>query len=390
MKTIKALPLLALALILSNCRDAKAQLTSNPPPPRVLPASYVRLARAVAQPATFSREVGNENTFTLATECTRLNEMLVSFQERPAEPEVRVAWDKMQPLALESAALLRRISELEKSKPSDLAMLFSVIELVVAATHDTKDDSSWQKLTNAGSAISSGLSVVDRIGAESDLSKLREQYREARMNLRTASTALFAVHERLVGDGVPRAGFVGLMLENNTRVASLTPDSPAAEAGIQAGDRVLEVEGRSTAGLELTSVVSLLRGNAGTVVRVRFEHAGLKTLVRKPLDVAAFGTEYHSSMNHTFCADYAGITNSSNQRLTHCILLVRRLDAERKHSTHLHYVDAWPAGSTLSARYYAGNDYHAGEAFDDIATIEVSLLSDQLRNSFTIDYSGPA
>src|SRR4030042_6334150 len=42
------------------------------------------------------------------------------------------------------------------------------------------------------------------------------------------------------------------------------PDTPAANAGIQPGDLILEVNGQSTADMSVTEVVLLIRGPQGT------------------------------------------------------------------------------------------------------------------------------
>lgn len=48
--------------------------------------------------------------------------------------------------------------------------------------------------------------------------------------------------------------------------------SPAAEAGIEAGDIILAVDGRSTAEMSLAEVVALVRGPKGTTVRLLVRH----------------------------------------------------------------------------------------------------------------------
>lgn len=53
-------------------------------------------------------------------------------------------------------------------------------------------------------------------------------------------------------------------------ITVITPlkDSPAEKAGILAGDRVMEVDGKDTEGLNVDEIVSLIRGEKGTSVKI--------------------------------------------------------------------------------------------------------------------------
>ncbi|MDI7249223.1 MAG: PDZ domain-containing protein, partial [Bacillota bacterium] len=51
-------------------------------------------------------------------------------------------------------------------------------------------------------------------------------------------------------------------------VVSTFPDSPAEQAGVLAGDRLLEVDGKPLKGMAPEAVAGLLRGPAGTPVRL--------------------------------------------------------------------------------------------------------------------------
>jgi len=75
-------------------------------------------------------------------------------------------------------------------------------------------------------------------------------------------------------------------------VIAPTPGSPAERAGIQPGDRVVEVDGRSTQGWTLEESTKAFRGKAGTSVAMRIERPGSLgsiplTLTRTPLHQSA-------------------------------------------------------------------------------------------------------
>ncbi|MEW2417780.1 S41 family peptidase [Streptomyces sp. NPDC046866] len=62
--------------------------------------------------------------------------------------------------------------------------------------------------------------------------------------------------------------------DGSIAVAKVQPDSPAARAGLRAGDRLTGVDGRTVTGLAVTEVVALLRGEAGTPVVLRLSRDG--------------------------------------------------------------------------------------------------------------------
>lgn len=71
---------------------------------------------------------------------------------------------------------------------------------------------------------------------------------------------------------------VGLWAERGPggmiEVDKVQPDSPAARAGLRAGDRLLSVDGRAVTGLAVNDVISLLRGEEGTPVVLNLSRGG--------------------------------------------------------------------------------------------------------------------
>jgi carboxyl-terminal processing protease len=81
----------------------------------------------------------------------------------------------------------------------------------------------------------------------------------------------------------PHIGWTGLELGmRGFQVTLLTrPESPATRAGVQAGDVLLAVDGRSVRGLDVGDVVPMLRGPVGSRVRLTVQRAGRA----EPLDL---------------------------------------------------------------------------------------------------------
>jgi carboxyl-terminal processing protease len=68
--------------------------------------------------------------------------------------------------------------------------------------------------------------------------------------------------------------------EHRPTVMDTVPNSPARAAGLEAGDVIVDVNGKPVASLPLQRVVQMVRGPAGTEVRLRIQREGLS----QPLD----------------------------------------------------------------------------------------------------------
>ncbi len=87
-------------------------------------------------------------------------------------------------------------------------------------------------------------------------------------------------------------GGVGMEIDikdNVLTVIAPLPDTPAAKAGILAGDKILKINGVSTAGLAADDAVSQIRGKIGTKVTVTMEGSDNKprdiTMTRETINV---------------------------------------------------------------------------------------------------------
>lgn len=76
-----------------------------------------------------------------------------------------------------------------------------------------------------------------------------------------------------------RGDFVGIgaRLDNDAagaKVVTVFANSPAERAGVQPGDTIIEVDGKSTAGLETDDIVKRIRGKEGSSVQIKVVRQG--------------------------------------------------------------------------------------------------------------------
>jgi regulator of sigma E protease len=98
----------------------------------------------------------------------------------------------------------------------------------------------------------------------------------------------FAIFTGIALGGDPTIGF---------RVGTVQPDSPAAAAGLQAGDVVASIDGRYRGAFEGTSLLEDLRASAGKTVRLGIEHPdGSRADVSVTLRSQAQIDQYHGAL----------------------------------------------------------------------------------------------
>ena len=93
---------------------------------------------------------------------------------------------------------------------------------------------------------------------------------------------------------------VGIVVQSSGQghtITKIVADGPAAVAGLQVGDRIVSVDGRSTVGQPLAEVIESLRGKAGTSVEVRTTgpRGELTTTLHRRLLARASGGTYRAN-----------------------------------------------------------------------------------------------
>jgi carboxyl-terminal processing protease len=88
--------------------------------------------------------------------------------------------------------------------------------------------------------------------------------------------------QRLTSQTAGQLSGVGVRLESDetgdrVRVAEVLKESPALEAGLQTGDRILRIDGRSTQGMSPENAAQLLRGEVGSYVKVKIQRLSNQT-----------------------------------------------------------------------------------------------------------------
>ncbi|MGH7663083.1 MAG: S41 family peptidase [Gemmatimonadaceae bacterium] len=112
---------------------------------------------------------------------------------------------------------------------------------------------------------------------------------------------------RLTESTTGRYGGIGIQIEPRSgwiTVVAPLPDTPADKAGIETGDRIVEIEGESTEGWTGEEAQQALRGEPGTRVAFMIERPGVEQ--RMPVRITRREIEYSSVQRVTMLGDSIG------------------------------------------------------------------------------------
>jgi carboxyl-terminal processing protease len=162
--------------------------------------------------------------------------------------------------------------------PSSSPTPDQALALVEQAWHDIQDNYvDAQHLDNQKLAYSAIQGIVNAVG---------DSGHTTFMTAAQASAMDQSLSGTFVGIGVlvaPDDGKGGVV------VGQVFPNTPAEEAGLQRGDRVVAVDGTSTAGQTQDQIIQSIRGPAGTQVTLTIQRAGIAnfdvTITRRKYDL---------------------------------------------------------------------------------------------------------
>lgn len=158
---------------------------------------------------------------------------------------------------------------------ADRTMLAPAPDLPADAAHFDLIRQAWDILHEkyVGAAALDGTTLAD--GAIEGLAKAVGDEGHTRFETKEA-------RER---ENAELAGsFTGIGIQVDQRdgelvVAGVFPASPAHEAGLRSGDRIVAIDGRQAAGQPLEGLLQSLRGTAGSSVKLTLRHAGATSAV---------------------------------------------------------------------------------------------------------------
>ncbi len=98
------------------------------------------------------------------------------------------------------------------------------------------------------------------------------------------------INEDASGEFQGIGAYVRMRDDGKLEIAGIIPGTPAEEAGLRSGDRVLAVDGQSIVGYSIYEAITLIRGPAGTPVTLLIERPGERetfevTVVRARIEI---------------------------------------------------------------------------------------------------------
>jgi carboxyl-terminal processing protease len=233
-----------LALVVSGCAEA-------PPPPAALDDSAQLFARAYTEVVEYYVEPRTAKEVA----------MPALEQLAKLDPDLSVTASSSEIVVRESTTVIARVAQPPERDPRGWGAATS------AVLHGAKTGSPF-------------LAVLpnDRIEQTAFTGLTASLDRFSRY-----ATPEQARDEHTARDGVDGIGVTIAITQQQMRIVSVLPGSPAARAGIATADLLVEIDGVPTTTLSRSDVVKRLRGPAGTRVALALKRNGQAALLRRTL-----------------------------------------------------------------------------------------------------------
>lgn len=253
--------------------------------------------------------------------------------------------------------------------------------------------------------IDKALNELIRTGINAyQASEARSSYQNSYQAARRAGRKLKDIVDS--NNSAPRPVIYGIGIEANIGDAILVklvkPNSPAEAAGMLAGDLILAVDSLNINDHNVEQVFKKIPGAYKSQVEIKIKRdEQIKTLqIQRTVEIfeaSLLNIDIDGSWDAFYDSDYVTYTNISGVNLTNVTLAVKLVgrhgaNAAQNGDEHLHFIDKWPAGSSLVARYMSSSasGIATNESVDQIDKLEYKLYSDQFKQKNSIPYTGEA
>jgi carboxyl-terminal processing protease len=230
-----------------------------------------------------------------------------------------------------------------KRTPSRVAGLLAIALLTVLVTHGWARSSNWA--SNVGLPVDVRYELLNQYVEELDPDELAEAaVRGMIESLDDPYTTYLDADDLAQLEKQVSGSFSGIGAEITTqpgRLTIVTPleDSPAWNAGVMAGDTVLEIDGQTTENITVQEAVARLTGQAGTDVTIKVRHETgeekVITITRAQIQVRSVrGFNRNDDNSFNFMLDeanrvgYVRLTSFSGKTVEELTEVIRELNAQ--------------------------------------------------------------
>lgn len=353
------------------------------------------LARAICEPLydgtppNLTGDVSREYTYFAA--------IVAALREKPTSSfALGIRWERFACEVAEPVAILQKISAIEEKRPSNQAVLSSIIKTLIelgGASAAADSGNPIGALIGAHDVLKAAKPALAAEQASIDLKALKAQYRASRIKFRETTAGFLCDAFRSTQASSQEFGYAGMSFEGTGEVTTVS--GPAAAAGVQVGDTLLAVDGQriSPQKSNINDVRDLIKGPVGSPVVVSLRsRSGVErdlTIVRAELneEESRFYYGFVTTLNGSWDCDELALVNWSGKTLHNCLIAVA-FGGSGSHVNHVHFLDEWKRDAPVKALYnFQNSEFCFDNAKEDTTAISLMVLSDEGWSHDNITYN---